>query len=214
MENQTENIKKAGPLENKWIRGGLLLITLLAIGVAAIYWQSSSSIIQIDKSSISTSIIGLSPTTSGPLEEVYVNEGDAIDANTPVARVGDELIKTKISGIVISVNKNIGTIFAAGSPVVTMIDPSQLRVIGTIEEDKGLEDIKIGQMATFTVDAFKSKKYVGIVDEISSTSHESGVVFTISDKRETKLFDVKVRFNPDKYPELKNGMSAKITIYK
>jgi multidrug resistance efflux pump len=214
MENQTENTKKSSPLGNKWIKGGLLLIVLLVIGIALIYWQSSNSIIKIDKSSISTSIIGLSPTNPGPLEEVYVNEGDVVSDYTPVARVGDELIKTKISGMIISVNKNVGTIFAAGSPVVTMIDPSQLRVTGTIEEDKGLEDIKVGQMATFTVDAFKSKKYQGIVDEISSTSHDSGVVFTISDKRETKLFDVKVRFNPDKYPELKNGMSAKITIYK
>lgn len=214
MENQTENIKKASPFRNKWMKGGSLLIILLVIGIALVYWQSASSTIKIDKSSISTSIIGLSPTTPGPLEEIYVNEGDMVSAYTPVARVGDELIKTKISGIIISVNKNVGTIFAAGSPAVTMIDPSQLRVIGTIEEDKGLEDIKVGQMATFTVDAFKSKKYVGIVDEISSTSHDSGVVFTISDKRETKLFDIKVRFNPDKYPELKNGMSAKITIYR
>ncbi len=214
MENQTENIKKASPFQNKWMKGGSLLVILLIIGIALIYWQSTSSTIKIDKSSISTSIIGLSPTNPGPLEEIYVNEGDLVSAYTPVARVGDELIKTKISGIIISVNKNVGTIFAAGSPVVTMINPSQLRVIGTIEEDKGLEDIKVGQMATFTVDAFKSKKYVGIVDEISSTSHDSGVVFTISDKRETKLFDVKVRFNPNKYPELKNGMSAKITIYR
>jgi multidrug resistance efflux pump len=214
MENQTEIKKNTSLLGNKWMKGGLLLIGLLVVGIAIVYWESSGSTIQIDKSSISTSIIGLSPTIPGPLEEVYANEGDIVNAYTPVARVGDELIKTKISGMIISVNKNVGTIFAAGSPVVTMINPSQLRVIGTIEEDKGLEDIKVGQMATFTVDAFKSKKYIGIVDEISSTSHESGVVFTISDKRESKLFDIKVRFNPDKYPELKNGMSAKITIYK
>jgi len=97
---------------------------------------------------------------------------------------------------------------------VSIIDPTQLRVIGTIEENKGLDKISIGQIVGFTVDAFGSKKYTGIVDEISPTSHNSGVVFTISDKRETKLFDIKVRFNPDKYPELKNGMSAKITIYR
>jgi hypothetical protein len=66
----------------------------------------------------------------------------------------------------------------------------------------------------FKVDAFGDKKYYGVVDEISSTSHESDVVFSISDKREKKKFDIKVRFNLAEYPELKNGMSAKLWVYK
>jgi len=45
-------------------------------------------------------------------------------------------------------------------------------------------------------------------------SREGDVVFNISDKREVKQFDVKVRFDISKYPELKNGMSAKMWIKK
>jgi multidrug resistance efflux pump len=86
-------------------------------------------------------------------------------------------------------------------------------VVGTIDENKGLSDIHVGQMASFTVDAFGSKQYSGVVDEISPTSNQTDVVFNISDQRETQQFNVKVRFYQQKYPELKNGMSAKLTIF-
>ncbi len=72
----------------------------------------------------------------------------------------------------------------------------------------------VGDPATFTVDAFGAKQYRGIVDEVSPTSRASGAIFDISDQRPTNEFDVYVRFDPEKYPELKNGMSARIWVYK
>ena len=95
-----------------------------------------------------------------------------------------------------------------------MINKDQERIVGKIDENKGLSDIKIGQVATFTVDAFGGKKFEGIVDEVSPISNESGVVFNISDKRQIKQFNIKIRFDVDAHPEFKEGMSAKITIYK
>lgn len=214
MSEQENNNGKSNPLKNKWIRGGLLLLLIIAAAGGFLYYQLSSTRINIDKSQIVAPTIDISPTVPGVLEQIFVNEGDTVTAYEPVARVGNEIIKTQVAGLVISANNDIGKTFAVGTPVVSIIDPTQLRVIGTIEENKGLNKISVGQTVSFTVDAFGSKKYEGVVDEISPTSHQSGVVFTISDKRETQLFDIKVRFNPDKYPELKNGMSAKITIYR
>jgi multidrug resistance efflux pump len=83
-----------------------------------------------------------------------------------------------------------------------------------VQEDKGLSQIKVGQSAIFTVDAFGSKEYSGIVDEISPTSNQGDIVFNISGTRQEQDFDVKVRFDTTQYPELKNGMSAKLWIYK
>ena len=73
--------------------------------------------------------------------------------------------------------------------------------------------MKIGQRATFSVDAFPGKTYDGIVDQISPVSSDTGIVFSISDKRPVEKFEIKVRFNVADYPELKSGMSAKITVY-
>ena len=58
------------------------------------------------------------------------------------------------------------------------------------------------------------EQFKGVVDEVAPTSEQSDVVFNISDERPTNQFAVYVRFDPTQYPQLKNGMSAKIWVYK
>jgi multidrug resistance efflux pump len=176
------------------------------------YLLASRNHVSIDNAQVSAPQIDLAPQNSGILEEVYVHEGDVIGADTVVARVGDGLIKSKVAGLVINVQNATGKIFNPGQAVVSMIDPTELRVIGQLDENKGLKDVHIGDSATFTVDAFGSKQYYGTVDEISPTARSGDVVFNISDQRQIQSFNVKVRFDTSAYPELKNGMSAKISI--
>ena len=220
MENKAAKQNSKADLKqklkhNKHLTAWIVLI-LLAAAVAGgvIYYETVMNKIYIDKAEISGTEIDLAAKTAGTLEEVSVKEGDVVPADTVVARVGNTLIKTDVAGTIIKVNTDIGSIYAAGSPVVVMIKTGDLKVVGRLAEDKGLKDVKVGQTAVFTVDAFGSKKYYGIVDEISATSRDSSVTFNISDKRETKEFNIKVRFDAATYPELKNGMSAKIQIYK
>jgi multidrug resistance efflux pump len=197
-----------------------LLIAILAILIIGgtiggfAYWKIIQTRVYTDKAEVSAPTIELAPENSGILQETYVNIGDLVEANTAVARVGDMLIKTKVKGLVINVNKDIGQLFNRGQAVVTMIDPNELRIVGQVTEDKGLRDIKIGQRAIFTVDAFGSNAYDGVVDEISPTSRQGDIVFNISDKRQEKEYNVYIIFDITKYPELKNGMSAKLWIYK
>jgi multidrug resistance efflux pump len=206
--------KKMTPEIKKKLIIGAIAFVVISLSAGLIYWSVIQGRVYTDKAEISAATTNLSPVNTGVLEEVFVNQGDEVAANQNIARVGDETIKAKSDGIVVMINDNIGTSFNAGEAVASMINPSDLRVVGHIEEDKGLKDIEIGQPVVFTVDAFGSKKYYGVVDEISDTSRESGIVFNISDKREVKQFDIKVRFDINQYSELKNGMSAKIWIYK
>ncbi len=212
---ETKNNQKTNPNKQR----NLLIIglaVLVVIGAVAglIYLGITGNRVYIEKSQISAPRIDLAPQNPGTLQEIYVKEGDIVQANTPVARVGDELIKARVGGLIINVNNNIGKLFNPGEAIVSMIDPTELRVVGSIEEDKGLKDIRVGQRVLFSVDAFGNNVYFGTVDEISQTSNEQDIVFNISDKRALKEFDVRVRFNSDQYPELKNGMSAKMWIYK
>jgi multidrug resistance efflux pump len=215
LEADVEKVEKAEKsiLQNRWVQAGGVVALILVICGGFVYWQSSSTRVKIDSSLISAPLISLSPTTPGQLQETYVNEGDFVSANAPVAKVGDEIIKTKIAGIIVSVQKDAGQTYNPGQAVVSMIDPTELHAVGTIDENKGLDKIKVGQPVSFTVDAFGSKEYTGIVDAISPTAHAGDVVFNISDNRPTQQFDIKVRFNQSKYPELKNGMSAKLTVF-
>lgn len=199
--------------KNKWVRSAGVVVLVLLVAGGMIYWQKSSSEVGIDTSLVSAPTISLSPTTAGQLQQIYVTEGQSVDANTPVARVGAEIVKTQVAGIITSLQNNIGASYNPGQAVVTMVDPTQLRIVGTIDENKGLSRVQVGQPAEFTVDAFDSKTYQGVVDEISPQADQQSVVFNISDQRPTQQFDVKVRYDAGLYPEIKNGMSAKLTIY-
>ena len=186
--------------------GGSLFAGIAYLGV-------TSNRVAIDKAKVQAPEVTLSPTAGGTLMQVYVAPGDVIAPNTVVAEVGTELIKSTAGGLVIDADTDIGSAVAAGTAVVTTIDPSQLRVVGQVDEDKGLTRLAVGDRATFTVDAFGGTSFTGVVDEISPTSHAGDVVFSISDKRQTQAFDVKVAFDRAAYPELKNGMSARIWVY-
>ncbi len=212
IKKEERMIRRLG--RNVWIASAAAVIVIFGAFGGISYLGLLNSRVAIDKAEISAPLIELAPQNAGVLEEVFVHEGDDVPANAIVARVGNELVKTKVAGLVVAVKNDIGKIFNRGEAIITMIDPAELRVEGSIAEDKGLKDIRIGEQAEFSVDAFGSKSYEGVVDEISPTSRESGIVFNISDKRATKEFTVSVRFNQDIYPELKNGMSAKLWIYK
>ena len=218
MENKNENEikhvhKKSSVFSKVWMQSLSWIVCILVILAVFIYFRIAVGKISIENSSIETPIISLSSSTAGILDDIYVNEGDTVTANTPVAKVGSEIITSKVDGTIVSVIKKQGQFFGAGSPVVSMINVNEERVVGKIDEDKGLVDIKVGQPATFTVDAFGSKIFNGVVSEVSPMSDESSVVFSISDKRATKKFNVKVRFDTNEYKMLKQGMSAKIKVY-
>ncbi len=191
----------------------IIVIVLAGIG-GLIYWNVVSQRVYIENASVSAPVANLSPLVGGTLQEVFVNVGDQVQNSAPIARVGNELIKAKSAGQILSLNNDIGASFGPGQVVATMINLDDLRVVGQVEEDKGLSQIEVGQNAIFTIDAFGSKEYQGIVDEISPTSDAGDIVFNISNTRQEMNFDVKVRFDTAQYPELKNGMSAKLWIYK
>jgi hypothetical protein len=87
-------------------------------------------------------------------------------------------------------------------------------VVGQLEEDKGLNDVAVGDSAKFTVDAFPGQTFYGVVSEVSPTDINSDVVFEVSDQREEQKFNVSVAYDLTKYPQLRNGMSAKIWVFK
>lgn len=211
-----ETIEEAGATPKSrlplMVAAGLILVLgSLIFGIA--YALVGSQRVYIEDSSIAAPEIVLAPTVDGTLQSVSVNVGDAIPAYTVVAQVGTELLKTTTAAIVIRTDTVIGSQVTSATPVVTVIDPTQLRVVGQVKEDKGLKNIQVGDRAVFTVDAYGSQKFEGVVDEVSPTARAGDVVFSVSDKRQEQSFDVKVAYDQTKYPQLKNGMSAKIWVY-
>ncbi len=211
--NNEKQVDKNGSGRNRLML--LALLAFLVAGAVALFYLSlSNSRVYVEKSALEAPATDLSSRIGGTLQKLFVGAGDNVQANEPIAQVGNDVIKAKDQGVIISVKNDIGKNFAPGEAVASMINSGELRVVAKVEENKGLSDIQIGQKAVFTVDAFGSKEYSGVVDEISPTARSGDVVFNISSAREQQEFDVKIRFNVSAYPEIKNGMSAKAWIYK
>jgi multidrug resistance efflux pump len=191
-----------------------LLVIFAAIAGGYLYVQDMQGKIYIEKAEISAPIISLSSPVSGPIEKVYVEEGDGVSQGQRVALVANRTIYAETQGTVIWVKNAPGQMTGPGDPLIKMIEPGQFRVVGRVQEDKGLKDIHPGQRVIFTVDAFGAKQYEGYVDSVAASARTSDIVFSISDKREPREFEVRVLYDSRSFPELKNGMSAKMWIVK
>ena len=218
QKKDQEEIKETAPnkvniFKKPWVISLISFIAIFGLLGLFLFWQVSKNTVFIENSNIEAPIINIAPATSGILNDLYVKEGDVVGANSQIALVGSQILSTKDGGVVSSAPSVLGSYFSPGQTVASIVNTSEMKVVGQLEETKGLNEIKVGQRATFSVDAFPGHTYVGIIDSVSQVADDTGVVFSISDKRPTEIFDVKVRFNVADYPELKSGMSAKITVY-
>ncbi len=213
-KNIEQTLKKVHLLRRPWMQSIIAFVFIFGALATFLFWQTKRGTVFIENSYLDAPIINLSPTLPGTLNALYVKEGDRVQANTQVTLVGSQVIYTQEAGIVSSASPILGSYFSPGDTIVSIVNDQEMKVVGQIEETKGLSSLKTGQRAVFTVDAFPGKNYEGVLDEISPVSSDNGVVFSISDKRPVKKFDIKVRFNVANYPELKSGMSAKITVYE
>ncbi len=207
-----ENLKKKF-FSEKWFKNlGVIVLVFAAVGAFA-FWRDTAGRVSIENSYIEAQAINLSPSIPGVLSDIYVKEGQTISANAPVAKVGNQVIISRVPGVVTYASKQIGQYFNPGSTVISMFNPADMQVVGKIDENKGLSDIAVGQPVSFTVDAFGSRVFYGVVSEVSSVSDDPSVMFTISDQRPVRQFDVKADFDVSKYDFLKPGMSAKMTVF-
>ena len=227
MENQNEKIisnTETNPSKNmlshlkiapKTIKYGLIILAVLILLIGGYCWYVKNQRVYSDKAEIFAPLIILSPEQPSLLQQIMVKNSDQVYANQAVAKLSDgELIRAKSDGIVVSINDEIGKLFTPGMPVITIINPDNLRLIVHVAENKGLNSIHIGQKVIFNVDAFGSKKFNGIVESIASAPDTSDIVFSISDNRQERQFDIKVKYDISVYSELKQGMSAKMWVYK
>lgn len=190
----------------------VIISILLVIGGFYVYGAKEGRV-YIDNSLVQAPITSISPVNPGSLQEMDVYEGQNIKKGDPIAVVGSQTLRADTDGLITMISNQIGTIMNAQTPVAQMIDPTNMRIAGTLDENKGLSNVRVGQPASFTVDAISGKTFWGFVDEVSPTAKQTQLSFSISSERPTQQFVVYVKYDAQKYPEIKNGMSAKLTIF-
>jgi multidrug resistance efflux pump len=200
--------------QNKKTVKALVAVTIIALVGGLLYWQVLESRIYIENSVIKAPVISLTPVAPGVLDKLYVTEGDRVRKNQVLAKIGSNLLTAKSDGLVITVMNTPGKVVSQQEVLVSMINPKELKVIGHLDEDKGLDLVLPGQKVIFTVDAFGSREYQGFVESIAPSASSTDIVFNIADTRQENVFDIKVNYDKSAYPELRNGMSARMWVYR
>ncbi len=191
---------------------GVVFLMIVAIGVY-LYIQLTVGRIFIDNSIIQTPVITVSPSAAGKVLEMDVKEGQTVTPGDPLAVVGSQTLRADTDGLVISAPDLTGSTVNQTTALIQMIRPVNMRVAGTIDENKGLNQIKIGQVVSFTVDALPGQTFWGYIDEVSPAANQQVFSFSTSTERPTQQFTVYAKFDTVKYPAIKNGMSAKMTVF-
>lgn len=189
-----------------------LFIFFSVVGIVSFYLKTAERI-NIENSVVSSPIIPLSSSIPGKLKTITAIEGQKVKKGDAVAVVGTEIVRSYSDGIIVETNKQIGAFVSPQTPIVKMINTNEMRIDGTIDENKGFNQIKVGQVVSFTIDAIPEKIFWGYVDEIAESAKQTGATFSISSERPTQQFEIYARYDANSYPEIKNGMSAKMTVY-
>lgn len=185
---------------------------ILLVGLY-IFFNQTSNRVYIDNSLIQAPVITISPSLSGKVQEIDAREGQLVQIGDTLAIVGSETLRADTDGLVISASDLTGSTVGPQTSLIQMIRPVSMRVAGTIDENKGLNEIKVGQIVSFTVDALPGNTYWGFVDEVSPSAVAAAFSFSTSSERSTQQFTVYAKFDSSKYPAIKNGMSAKMVVY-
>jgi len=197
----------------KFTRTVVIALVLMLLWGAYVYFQQTTGRIFIDKSVIQAPVLTISPSSAGKVQEIDVKEGQAVQNGDTLAVVGSETLRADTDGLIISASDLTGSAVNQQTQLIQMIRPVNLRVVGTIDENKGLKDIRVGQSVSFTVDALPGNTFWGYIDEISPSALAPAFSFSTSTERSTQQFTVYAKFDSSLYSVIKNGMSAKMVVY-
>lgn len=135
--------------------------------------------------------------------EAAVRQADAALANA--------VITSPLDGVVTLRQREPGETVGAGSPVITVINLADRWVRIYIREDV-IGQVRLGQRATITADAFQGKTYPGVVSFISSQAEFTPRNVQTAEERVKLVYAVKVRVAGDSANDLKPGMPADVTL--
>ncbi len=146
--------------------------------------------------------------------QVESAEHQVESAKATVASAQDSLDKTTIvsplKGTVSKLNSRLGervlgTVQNVGTEIMTIADLNEMEARVDLGEDDVVL-IRPGQKATLEVDAFKDRKFHGVVTEIANSSEDAGAATSSSSSQEATKFQVRIRIQERE--DFRPGMSV------
>jgi HlyD family secretion protein len=119
------------------------------------------------------------------------------------------IVKAEIPGVVVRLaveegeNVLAGDLYNAGSPIVVVADLAQMEAQVLVDETE-VVDVRVGQDAEVTIDAFPGRKLSGHVTEVGNSAYNAGPLGS----QEAKDFRVRILLEPG-VENLRPGLSAR-----
>lgn len=105
-------------------------------------------------------------------------EQDKTDVSSKQAALAQRQIKASFAGVLGDFQVNAGDFLKAGVPVVKLVNTDQLRAVYHLSQDV-VPQLKDGQLAKITVDAYPSRTFYGTVNYISPTVDQTARTVTV-----------------------------------
>ena len=146
-----------------------IVILLVGLGVAGYFIYEGTFYYQTDNAKVDTTIYQLTANASGKLENMNVNQGDAVKAGQLLARVANgPYIISPIDGTVTDVKMQRGDYALASDVVVVVAETSDMYITANVEETNILK-IHTGQSVSVFLDAY-GRSFSGTVDKVNTVT--------------------------------------------
>lgn len=149
--------------------------------------------------------VNISGPGNGTISEVYVSENSTVSKNDNLfklngdsvqsdidskqqnvaqaqadlanaqASVAKDSITSPVNGIIAALNYKIGDTVSNGKAVATVLDPTQMQTVVTVDE-LDIQNVKVGQKADISLDAMPGKTFTGQVTKVAAIGTASNGV--------------------------------------
>jgi multidrug resistance efflux pump len=177
-----------------------IVVLLAGLGIAGYFIYDGTYYYQTDNAKVDTKIYQLRANASGKLENMNVNQGDAVKAGQVLARVANSpYIISPIDGTVTDAKMQSGDYVVASDVVVVVAETSDMYITANVEETNILK-IHDGQSVSVSLDAY-GRSFDGYVEDVSTVTSTaltgSASSFTTSGTytKVTQLIPVKIKLN-------------------
>ena len=203
-------------IDKRFIPVVVVVAALVTYGAYTLYQTFRQNPEQIVSGTIEAEEIHLGVATGGIVQEVFVEEGDAVREDDLLAQVDSvsggsaDRIRSPIDGVVLLRAAEPGEVTTAGGALLVVANLDEMTLTIYLPEDQ-YGKVYLGEEVPITVDSFPDRVYTGKVVHISDRPEYTPQNVRTVEGRKSTVYAIRLAVaNPDH--DLKPGMPADVTV--
>ncbi|MCL2232031.1 MAG: efflux RND transporter periplasmic adaptor subunit [Treponema sp.] len=192
------------------------LLALIGAGIAIFMLQRTPHV-STGNARVTTDLITVMAMTPGILERFTLYEGRAVHEGEILGWIQHgESFRSPVDGIVVNTNVTPGQYILPMTVLATIADTSNIHIQANIYETN-IQNVRLGQPVTVTIDAFGSRRFNGYVSNISHINQVELIgmpvaLFTGTFRRFTQNVPVRIHLTDDVNLVYVLGASARVRL--